>query len=338
MNTALPASLSAAGRTASPAGYCPFPITTDARRFGLETSSLMLRSGPVAVRHGRRTGGDTATILLHGAAGSWSTWTPLLRAADLRTTGLRTTGLRGTDASDGASLSDLIIPDLPGWGDTPLPNDENALTIEAMAALVAEIARALGYSRWVVIGHSMGGFIALELASAEVRATRFVGLVSATTFSVVESVRHPFARFALLPGYTTLLQVMRALSLAGPAGTALVRGLGRASLLRPLVGPLFSRPRRIGSSVVAALGAEARPRAFALASARAGEYDPEQAWTRIRCPVRAQQGDRDVFVADSDAPRLGAVIVDFESRTVGDTGHFGHIERPEETLRLLAGR
>ncbi|SDK81879.1 Pimeloyl-ACP methyl ester carboxylesterase [Cryobacterium psychrotolerans] len=329
MSTLFPPTRPAAERTPIPSGYCPFPITTDARTFGLATSSVAVGSGPVTVRHGRRTGGDTATILLHGAAGSWSTWTPLLRAADALATG---------DTPSGASLGDLIIPDLPGWGDTPLPSDEDALTTEAMAALVAELARALGYSRWVVIGHSMGGFIALELASAEVRATVSVGLVSATTFSVIESVRHPLARFTLLPGFTALRQVMRALGLAGRAGTAFVRGLERMSLLRPLVAPLFSRPGLISASVVAALGAEARPRAFGRASRRAGDYDPESAWSRIECPVRAQQGDTDVFVADSDAARLGRVIRDFTSCTLVDTGHFGHIERPEETLRLLPRR
>jgi pimeloyl-ACP methyl ester carboxylesterase len=169
------------------AEYCPFPITTDPRPFGLTTSTLALRSGQMVVRHGRRTGSDTATILLHGAAGSWSTWTPLL-SAETRS----------------FPLTDLVIPDLPGWGDSPLPFDEDSLTIESMAELVAEAARALGYRRWVVIGHSMGGFIALQLASAAARETTFVGLVSATTFSVVESARHPFTRFRVLPGYAML--------------------------------------------------------------------------------------------------------------------------------------
>ena len=36
--------------------------------------------GPVAVRHAERET-DTATILLHGAAGSWTTWSTAIAAA-----------------------------------------------------------------------------------------------------------------------------------------------------------------------------------------------------------------------------------------------------------------
>lgn len=105
-------------------GYCPFPLSDDPAAFGLSTSAIDTRAGTVAVRHGRRTNGDTATVLLHGAAGSWTTWTPLLAA----------------DSLDGQALTDLVIPDLPGRGDTPLPSDDDSLTIEVMADAVADIA------------------------------------------------------------------------------------------------------------------------------------------------------------------------------------------------------
>lgn len=189
-----------------------------------------------------------------------------------------------------------------------------------------------------MIGHSLGGFVALQLGATETRATVSVGLVSATTFSVIDSVRHPITRFAVLPGYTALLQVMRVLGRFGRAGRGLVRALDRMRLLRPLVAPLFSQPARIDGTVVAALATEARPRAFALASARAGRFDAERSWSRIRCPVRAIHGDSDVFVAATDRDRLGRTIDDFGALVIGGTGHFGHVERPYETLEVLLGR
>ncbi|MDH6236198.1 alpha/beta fold hydrolase [Cryobacterium sp. CG_9.6] len=307
-------------------GYAPFALATDARRFGLTTSAMRLGPGSASVwvRHGRRTDNDTATILLHGAAGSWTTWTPLLQAASEDSRRLGTSELR-----------DLIIPDLPGWGDTPLPADTSDLTIETMAATIADIARALGYRRWNVVGHSMGGLIALQLAAAETRATVSVGLVSATTFSVIDSVRHPVALFRLLPGYTALLQVMRLLHLAGTPGRALVTGLDRLHLLRGVVSPLFRHAGRIHPSVIAAFAREVRPHGFSLASARAGEYDAVASWSRIVCPVRASVGDRDVFVAASDAHRLRAIITNFSIVTLANAGHFGHLERPCEVVRAL---
>jgi len=319
--------------------YCPFPLSTDARAFGLTTSSMRLGSGTVVVRHGRRTDSDTATILLHGAAGSWTTWTPLLSAAALGSTG--STGSTGRVPSGALALTDLIIPDLPGWGDSE-PADAStrhsarpAQGIATVAASIAETARALGYERWNVIGHSLGGFLALELAALEPAATVTVALVSATTFSVVDSVRHPLTRFALLPGYTALLGVMRALAMVEPAGRGLVRWLDRVGLLRRLTAPLFSRVGAVHESVISALASEVRPRAFATASAVAGAHDPARSWARITCPVHAIQGDADVFVADSDPARLAAVIPGFVSRTIEGTGHFAHIEKPFAALEAL---
>jgi pimeloyl-ACP methyl ester carboxylesterase len=300
-------------------GYSPYPLCGDARGLGLDTSRIPTALGPVTVRHGRPHGA-VATILLHGAAGSWTTWTPLIRAAD---------------EAARRPLTDLVIPDLPGWGDTALPHDDSIESIEALAAAVADIAHALGYHRWRVIGHSLGGFVALELAASAPEQTEHVGLVSATTYSVIESARHPLTRFAALPGFVALLGVMRVLSWLGAGGRALVTGLHRLGLLRRLVAPLFVSVDRIDASVIAALAVEARPRSFVLAADRAARYDADGRWARIRCPVLSVHGDRDVFVRVSDDIRMAAVIDGLRVRVFAGTGHFAHVERPAETLHAV---
>ncbi|MBG6214349.1 MAG: alpha/beta hydrolase [Cryobacterium sp.] len=300
-------------------GYSPFPLDADARHFSLTTSTMRLRGGTVVVRHGRRSTSDTATILLHGAAGSWTTWTPLLQAAE----------------ATARDLTDLIIPDLPGWGDSPLPSDETAPSVESMAELVADVARSLGYERWNVVGHSMGGFVALQLAASETRATTSVGLVSATSFSIQDSVRHPIRHFSVLPAFTALLLTMRMLRVAGPLGRGLVRTVAGLGLLRALVASLFSRPMAVDATVIAALGTEVRPAAFVLAATRAGAYDAATRWAQISCPVRSVHGDRDVFVTVNDDARLRAVVSHCVVSTIAGAGHFGQIERPLEVLLRL---
>ncbi|TFD57348.1 alpha/beta hydrolase [Cryobacterium suzukii] len=300
-------------------GYSPFPLDADARHFGLTTSTMRLRGGTVVVRHGRRTASDTATILLHGAAGSWTTWTPLLQASD----------------ATSRDLTDLIIPDLPGWGDSPLTSNESAFGVESMAELVADTARSLGYERWNVVGHSMGGFIALQLAASEKRATASVGLISATSFSIQDSVRHPIRQFSVLPGFTALLLTMRILRLAGPLGRGLVRAVARLGLLRALVAPLFSRPGAVAPTVVAALGNEVRPDCFVRAAVRAGAYDAAAWWAQISCPVRSVHGDHDVFMTADDDERLRAAVPNCVISTIPGAGHFGQIERPLEILLRL---
>ena len=210
--------------------------------------------------------------------------------------------------------------------------------MEGLAATVAEVARALGYRRWVVLGHSMGGFIALQLAASEPECTASVALISPTTFSVIDSVRHPILRCAALPAYTALLMVMRLLSRLGRVGQALIAGVVRLSLLRLLVSPLFHRAARMDATVIGALASEVRPTGFAVASAQAGAYHAAERWSRILCPVRSVTGESDVFVAASDARRLRRVIADFDTVTIAGAGHFAHIEQPFAVLRTLQAK
>jgi pimeloyl-ACP methyl ester carboxylesterase len=288
--------------------YCPQPLVTEPEAVGLVTTHVATALGPMVVRHSAERTGETALVLLHGAAGSWTTWTPLL--AEL------------------APTTDLVIPDLPGWGDSPLPPQEDAITIEALVSALGSAVRALGYRSWNLVGHSLGATLALHLAGREPAATHGVLLVSATTFAVFESVRHPVRRFTLLPGFTLLHQLMRVFALAPRASGAFVRAVARIGLLRFFVRPLFRHPRRIDATVIAALGREARPRAFVLAARRASDQDPSALWTQIACPVLSLSGERDVFVADSDAAVLAAVIPGFRAARVAGSGHFAHLEQP----------
>ena len=62
-----------------------------------------------------------------------------------------------------AAAHDVIVPDLPGFGASPaLPGEQAGPS--ALAGAVAELMRALDLERAHVVGNSLGGWIALELA------------------------------------------------------------------------------------------------------------------------------------------------------------------------------
>lgn len=297
--------------------YCPYPLRrrTAPEQVGLWRRIVRSGAGPIVVHAGRVAGGP-ATILLHGAAGSWTTWTPLLEASD----------------AAGEPLRDVIALDLPGWGESALPE---RLDVEAMARVVAEVARSLGYERWNVVGHSLGGFVALELAVEYPAATLSVGLVSGTGVGVVEAIRHPVRGGAALAPFAGMLLAMRALAHLGSAGLALIGGLQRLGRLHALVSPLFARPQAIDPTVVAALSREVRPRSFVLAARAAAGYDLER-WRWIRCSVRSVRGEHDVFVGGADAQGFASRIADFTETVISDAGHFAAIERPDAVLVALA--
>lgn len=71
----------------------------------------------------------------------------------------------------------IIIPDLPGTALSPLTTP---LTIESMAEYVYAILLAENISEAVIIGHSMGGYIALALAEKYPALLKGLGLFHST--------------------------------------------------------------------------------------------------------------------------------------------------------------
>lgn len=293
------------------------PLAIDDRDRALTTTVLSTPIGTIVARHSPARASSHVILFLHGAAGAWTTWTPLLRAADIRRD----------------DLGDIALLDLPGWGDAELT--ARATTIDVMTEAVRDAALALGYTEWTVVGHSMGGLIALHLAAIDPHRTRSVLAVSPTLWSVFASVEHPVRRFWTLPAFTMLWRVLGALSLLPGEGRGVVRAAHRIGLLRAAVSPLFRHPGRIDQSVVAGLADEIRPRAFRVAAEVVRGYDPEQRWAPIECPVTAVRGDADVFVRADDLAALSRVLPHARTIEVDDCGHYGPAERPFVVLDAL---
>ncbi len=111
-------------------GYSPLERDADPAGSGLVRGTTPTGLGVVRHHHVRVRGSDTATVLLHGAAGSWTTWTPLIRTA--------------RDA--GVPFADVVAIDLPGWGGSPLDATDDEATVDAIADAVRAVVDGLGYA------------------------------------------------------------------------------------------------------------------------------------------------------------------------------------------------
>lgn len=74
----------------------------------------------------------------------------------------------------------FILADLPGFGDSPLVE---SLSIEKMGKILLGFMEALGHDTFILVGHSLGGYV--SLAMAEQQGSRITGLVMFHS--------HPFA-------------------------------------------------------------------------------------------------------------------------------------------------
>ncbi|MFM2361127.1 MAG: hypothetical protein RLZZ316_29 [Bacteroidota bacterium] len=76
----------------------------------------------------------------------------------------------------------VIVPDLPGSGKSEIGND---MSIEGMANVIYWLLQQLNSSinNWVVIGHSMGGYVTLALAEKYPQMLAGIGLVHSTAYA-----------------------------------------------------------------------------------------------------------------------------------------------------------
>lgn len=89
-------------------------------------------------------GNGPPLLLLHGFPQTRMMWGPLIHTLAERHT--------------------LIVPDLPGYGDSTAPRGVEAASKRAMAGQMVEVMTALGHDRFDVAGHDRGGRVAYRMA------------------------------------------------------------------------------------------------------------------------------------------------------------------------------
>jgi haloacetate dehalogenase len=92
----------------------------------------------------------------------------------------------------------LVLPDLPGYGDSAVAPDEPGHAQAGkrrMAATLHALMQQLGHDRYFVAGHDRGGRVAHRLALDQPQAVRRLALLDiAPTLDMYEATDMPFAR------------------------------------------------------------------------------------------------------------------------------------------------
>jgi pimeloyl-ACP methyl ester carboxylesterase len=249
--------------------------------------------------------GDGPTLLfIHGLGGNWQNWLLTIPSfmAEHR----------------------CIAADLPGFGRSELPADP--ISITGYARTLDALCQELDVERVTVVGHSMGGFIAAELAIAfPTRVDRLV-LVSAAGLSIEYQRKQPLL---------TLARASSASSRYWTAHTNLVvtrprvRELGLAGVVR--------YPKRLSGPLTWELVQGTGKRGFYPALEALMSYSFRKRLGEIEVPVLVVWGRNDLLVPVSDAQKF-AELIGPNARVVvfEDTGHTPMVERPSRFNALLA--
>jgi pimeloyl-ACP methyl ester carboxylesterase len=131
-----------------------------------------------------RTGGHGPLLLLiHGITNSSASWEPVLA----------TLGQRFT----------VVAPDLLGHGDSAKPRGDYSLG--ANASLLRDLMLALGHERATIVGHSLGGGIAMQMAYQFPERVERLVLVSSGGLGRQVT---PLLRAVALPGAELVLPLL----------------------------------------------------------------------------------------------------------------------------------
>jgi pimeloyl-ACP methyl ester carboxylesterase len=146
-----------------------------------------------------RTGGEgPALLLVHGIAGRAENWDPILPAL--------------------ARTHTVIAPDLPGHGISGKPPGD--YSIGALASAMRDLLVYLGHEHATVIGHSLGGGVAMQYAYMFPERCERLVLISSGGLGPDVSL---ILRAAALPGADLFLSVTAGAAgkVGGPVGKAL---------------------------------------------------------------------------------------------------------------------
>jgi pimeloyl-ACP methyl ester carboxylesterase len=224
---------------------------------------------PALTRH--RGGSGPPLVLVHGLGLSWRSWQPVLDALELR--------------------HDVVAIDLPGFGESPPLSDGAAPTPTRLADAVESELDRLSLRAPAVVGNSLGGWVALELARRG-RAARAIVISP----SGLES---PPERALVI----ALNELMR---LRARFGAPLGRWLTASALARVmLLGGLRSQPWRLSPDA-----AVRDPHDFGYSpgfqsTLRSTIATSAPTWlVEIRVPVRVAYGTLDLMLGGLHRPAL----------------------------------
>jgi pimeloyl-ACP methyl ester carboxylesterase len=275
----------------------------------------LLETPSLTVDYATAGTGRSVAVLLHGNFASWRWWKPVLDRAPKGFT--------------------VYAPMLRGFGATR--GEGRARSVAELARDIREFARGLGLKRFHLVGHSLGGAVALEYALTWPETLRGLGLVAPAPGDGLEAMRsrHDLIGHVmrwtdplLLPSRITLLGVMQWGRVLGTYRPSLARALARmmpsadrgAVDFERLLGDAVAVDDRVLLDVYEALR----------------RWDVRTRLSKLPMDVRILAGRRDALVSVKSLEALARALPRARLDVWDEVGHSPQLEQPAAFSTWLA--
>jgi pimeloyl-ACP methyl ester carboxylesterase len=258
--------------------------------------------------YGYRTAGrGPLVLLLHGIAGSSATWDQVMPRL--------------------SEDHEVIAPDLLGHGESAMaPGD---YSLGAYANLLRDLLAALGHERCTIVGHSLGGGVAMQFAYQFPERCERIVLVSSGGLG---REIHPILRAAALPGAELVLPwlsvvgdrsiafLLNAAGRLGLRGSADLEETWRsfATLERPEARRTFLHTIRdtidMNGQRISAL---------------------DRLYPSAAIPMLVVWGDKDPLIPVSHAERVHRLVAGSQLEIFAGIGHYPYLEDPERFAAVV---
>ncbi|GAC1326567.1 MAG: alpha/beta fold hydrolase [Mycobacteriales bacterium] len=261
----------------------------------------------------REAGSGPVVLLLHGVAGCSASWEQVI---------------------DGlARTHHVIAPDLLGHGTSAKPRGDYSLG--AYASGLRDLLEKLGHSSATVVGHSLGGGVAMQMAYQFPERCERLVLVSSGGLGAEVT---PWLRAATLPGAEWVLPLIAHRRIAA-FGSSLGRLVDRLpALLRPTIRPAVLEIARGYGSL-----ADTETRSAFVHTLRSvvdvsGQRvsATDRLYLAAGLPTMLVWGGCDTFIPVAHAYATAELIPGARLEVFERAGHFPYLDEPERFVRVLA--
>ena len=232
-----------------------------------------------------RTGSGPVLVLVHGYLGGAAQW--------------------ASEIAHFADRYDVIAPNLPGFG--AASDLDGCETIGEIAQAVLDLLDDLSVTRFVLLGHSMGGMIAQEIAA--MRPDAVTGLILYGT-----------GPLGLMPDRFEPLATSRE-RLQTDGVEATIARIGATWFRRGA--------EARGYPLVTEIGSRANPQAALAALGAMAGWDGRQALKRLTMPTLVVWGDVDRSYRWPQVETLWTNLPDVRLSVIPGAAHAAHLEKPQ---------